>query len=170
MSTTGTQTKTFTVVDVRKVVDNFAADYSMIAQATGLRSMDSVTRTVSDLKIFAEQGYLIEVTIFLFDKTGNKIRAAVYSVSNSAIGWESQRPGNNLWPKADGNTLGVVATFSNEWWNLTDAEKEEKRTKLGLSSTWPRTTLDTSLSSLSSSAGQKYASSGYGWERTNYTN
>ena len=36
MSTT--QTTTFTATDIRKVVDSFAADYWMIAQATGLHT------------------------------------------------------------------------------------------------------------------------------------
>ena len=48
MTVTATRTNTFTVVDVRKVIDNFAADYVMIGQSTGLRSRTIVDRDVAD--------------------------------------------------------------------------------------------------------------------------
>src|SRR5438552_15393892 len=98
MSLTGTHTTTYTVADIRKVVDNFAADFSMIGQATGLYSRERVAWVVSDLKIFAEYRYLIDVNLILKDAAGRQVRAAVYRVFESAIGWTSERPGNNLWP------------------------------------------------------------------------
>ena len=159
---------TYTVADIRKVVDNFAADFSMMAQATGLRSRESVALTVSDLKIFAEYGYLVEVTLFLFDKDGNKIRAAVYKVAQSAVGWVSERPGNNLWPKTEGGTLYVLGTLTSAWWSKTEAERSAFVRDRGLNYPWASTDKDTSLNSLAPSAGQKYASNGYGWQRTNY--
>jgi len=169
MSSTGTRTTTYTVADIRKVVENFAADFSMMAQATGLRTRESVAATVADLNVFAEYGYLVSVTLFLLDKDGNKIRVAVYKVSDSAAGWKSDSPGNNLWPKTEGGALWVLGTFSDEWWNKTDAEKEAFVKARGLNSPWSKTDKDTSLNGLTSSAGQKYASNGYGWERTNYS-
>lgn len=59
---TGTQTTTFTVVDIRRVVENFAADFAMIGTATGLRTRDEVASTVQDLGLFAELGYLVEIS------------------------------------------------------------------------------------------------------------
>jgi hypothetical protein len=99
MSSTGTQTTTYTVVDVRKVVANFAADFSMMAQATGLRTRESVANAVSDLRTFAELGYLIDVLLVLKDASGKQIRGAIYRVSQAAAGWVSDRPGGNLWPR-----------------------------------------------------------------------
>jgi hypothetical protein len=168
MSSTTTQTTTYTVADIRKVVDNFAADFSMMAQATGLRTRESVAMTVSDLKVFAEYGYLVEVTLLLFDKEGKKVRAANYQVSASAAGWVSERPGNNLWPKTEGGTLYVLGALTNAWWSKTDAERLAFVRDRGLNHPWASTDKDTSLNGLASSTGQKYASNGYGWQRTNY--
>src|SRR5882672_496593 len=124
MSVTTTRTTTFTVADIRKVVDNFAADFSMMAQATGLRTRENVATVVSDLKILAEVGYLIDVTLFLFDKGGTKICAALYKVSESAAGWQSERPGNNLWPRTEGGALRVLANLTSPWWNMTDVARQ----------------------------------------------
>ena len=169
MSSTGTQTTTYTVADIRKVVDNFAADFSMMSQATGLRSRENVAEVVSDLKVFSENGYLLQVKLFLQDKDGNKLRAALYSVSESAAGWKSERPGNNLWPRIPDGSLWVVATLTEAWWQKPDVAKEAFVKERGLHSAWAKTDKDTSLTGLTSSTGQKYASNGYGWERTNYT-
>ena len=57
-----------------------------------------MAETVADLKVFAEKGYLLHVSLVLKDKDGNQIRGAVYKVADSATGWTSERPGNNLWP------------------------------------------------------------------------
>jgi hypothetical protein len=168
MSNTTTRTTTFTVSDIRKVVDNFAADFSMMAQATGLRTFESVFRTVSDLKTLAEWGYLIKVTIFLYDKDGNKICAALYKVSESAVGWQSDRPGNNLWPRTEGGQLRVLATLTDAWWNMNDVERATFIRERALFSSWSPAEWDTSLLGLNSSQGQRYASNGYGWQRTNY--
>jgi len=169
MSSTTTRTTTYTIADIRKVVENFAADFSMMAQATSLRTRESVAATVSDLNKFAEYGYLISVTVFLLDKDGNKLRVAIYKVSDSASGWKSDSPGNNLWPRTEGGSLWVLGTFTDEWWNKTDAQKEAFVKTHGLNSPWAKTEKDTSVNGLTPSAGQKYASNGYGWERTNYT-
>lgn len=169
MNTIGTQTKTYTVADIRKVVDNFAADFSMMTQATGLQSREDVAKTVSDLKTFAENGYLIDVKLILKDASGTQIRAAVYRVSDSAVGWTPQRPGNNLWPRTPGGSLLVVAAFTSDWWNKTDAQRASFIANQGLYFSWSRTSEDTTFTCLTSSAGQRYASNGYGWERTNYS-
>lgn len=168
MSATGTQTNTYTVADVRKVVDNFAADFSMMAQATGLRSRESVAETVSDLKIFAEYGYLINVKLVLKDAAGTQIRGAAYTVSDAASGWTSERPGGNLWPRTPGGALKVVAALNDDWWAKTSDQKAAFIDRHSLNNPWEVTTEDTSFSGLSASAGQKYASNGYGWDRTNY--
>lgn len=169
MSSIGTQTATFTNADIRKVVENFAADFSMMSQATGLRTRESVSGVVYDLRVFAEFGYLVSVTLILRDKDRNKIRAAVYKVSESATGWVSEQPGNNLWPRTPGGSLFVLATMTDAWWNKAASSKQSFIENQSLNSTWDLTTDDCSLSGLTSSAGQKYSSRGYGWERTNYS-
>ena len=169
MASTGTQTTTFTVADIRKVVDRFAADFSMMAQATGLHSRTSVENTVSDLKILAENRYLIAVKLILKDSNGTQIRAAVYNVSEAAAGWKSDRPGNNLWPNTPNGTLKVVATLTTEWWKKSESEIAGFVSANGMHSSWALTDEDTSFSGLTRSNGQRYESNGYGWERTNFS-
>ncbi len=169
MSATGTQTRTYTSVDIRKVVDTFAAEFSMMAQSTGLRTRENVATVVADLKIFAETSYLSEVTLVLKDKDGAQIRGAKYRPSEAAVGWTSDRPGNSLWPQTTGGTLSVIATLSPAWWSKTGGEKKAFQTSTGLLYPWAPTTEDTTLSALSETGGTRFASNGYGWERTSYS-
>jgi len=169
MSATGTTTTTYTVADIRKVVDQFAADYSMQGQATGLRTRETVAENVADLKVFAEHGYLIDVNLILEDSSGNPIRGAIYKVAESATGWTSDRPGNNLWPRTPDGVLRLVATLNAAWWAKTDVEKEAFIAVNGLHGRWAHTSKSTSFGGLSESQGQRYASNGYGWQRTNFS-
>src|SRR6266850_1326027 len=155
MSVTTTRTTTYTVADIRKVVDNFAADFSMMAQATGLRTRENVATVVSDLKTLAETGYLIDVTLYLFDKDGHKIRAARYRVSDSASGWQSERPGNNLWPRTEGGSLRVMANLTDAWDNMSSEGRQAFIRDRGMNYPWSPAAWDTSLSGLSSASGQK---------------
>jgi hypothetical protein len=168
MSITATQTSTYTIADVRKVVENFAADFSMMSVATGLRSRDDVTRTVSDLRAFSEDGHLVEVKLILKDASGNKLRGASYKVSQSAVGWTSDRPGNNLWPRTPGGVLWVIATLGSEWNSMSPAQKQAYKTRRGFNYDWDPTTEDTSFGRLAANYGQRYASNAYGWQRINY--
>ena len=121
---------------------------------------------VGPSSVFAENGLLVEVKLILKDKDGRKIRAAVYNISESAMGWVSERPGNDLWPRTPDGSLTVVAVLTATWWKKTDSEKEAFAKNLrGL---WPYTAEDTSFVGMNASSGQRYASNGYGWQRTNY--
>ena len=157
------------MADIRRVVDNFAADFSMVGQATGLASRDVVSRTVSDLKIFAEYGYITEVNLILRDAQGITVRAAKYKVSTAAIGWPNDRPGSNIWPRTATGSLAVVATFTNGWWDKPDAQKEAFKSATGLNSIWVRSSIDTSFAGMTATFAQQYSSNGYGWQRTNYS-
>ena len=170
MSTTATRTTTYTIADIRKVVENFGADFSMMSQSTGLRTADNVAKVVADLKTLAEHGYLLDVTLYLVDTAKVKIRVAHYKVSQSASGWKCDRPGDGLWPKTPGGELRVLANVKDEWSNMSSADRQEFIRDNGMNFPWSPADWDTSLIGLTSSAGQKYSSNGYGWERTNYTN
>jgi hypothetical protein len=165
---TGTQTTTYTVVDIRKVVDKFAADFATMALATGIHDRDYVAKVVTDLKAFAENGCLERVNMILKDASGTQVRAAVYTVSNAAAGWKSDRPGNNLWPPTPGGSLLVVAATKN-WNKKTPGEKASFIAQNEMNFTWPATSEDTSFVGLTKTTGQRYESNGYGWERTNFT-
>lgn len=164
----GTQTRTYTVTDVRRVLASFAADFAMIAQATGLRSRDNVASVVSDLQAFAEAGYLLAAHLILWDASGNKLRAAQYTVSIAAGGWINQQPGNNLWPRTPGGSLQVIGTFSNDWWVMDEATKARVRAARGIAYAWAHTDTDTSHHELTADADRRYVSNGYGLERVTY--
>jgi hypothetical protein len=168
MSTIGTQTQSFTTADIRKVVENFAADLSMMAQFTGTYSREHVAKIISDLNVFAAFKYLVQVMVMHKDKDGNKLNASIYRISECATGWTTERPGNNRWQRTPDGTLWVIATMTVTWNEKTDEAKSAFVTAQGLNWAWSPTTQDVTLVGLGASTGQKYASNGYGWERVNY--
>jgi len=164
---TSTYSSTYTVVDVRKVVDSFAADYDMLAQATGLEIQQRVTDTVHDVKRLTEYGYLARVDIVLLDRYDAVVRAVKYAVSTDASLWSVQRPGNNLWPRTIGGSLVVVVSYTKEWRALSDdARRAFQLTYLTLG--WLTSSIDTSYPGLSGQVDRHYASNAYGMERTTY--
>lgn len=165
---TGTQTNTYTVTDVRHVVASFGADFSMISQATGLWESEDVRQIVADLKGFAEAGYLEGLHLILWDVYGTKLRAANYTVSTSAASWSNDRPGGNLWPRTPGGRLQVIGTLSSDWWAMDGAAKDDVRERYGIVNAWRLTDTDTSHAGMGSNTDRRYASNGYGIERTVY--
>ena len=168
MVMTTTRSATYTITDVRRVLASFAADYSMIAQATATHSVAHVERTVADLTIFASQELLLVVEIVLVDTKDVSVRAAQYTVSTMASGWTNREPGNNLWPKIPGTRLQIIATLSSAWWAMSDAEKVRFRERTGLKGSWALTNIDTSFSGMGRTVDRHYASNGYGMEKVLY--
>lgn len=165
---TSTLSKTYTVTDIRDVLASFAADFSMMAEATGLRSRESVTETVGDIIGFAAAGYLQAIDIILLAADDTKLRAAKYTISITAAGWANDRPGNNLWPRTPSGTLQVVVTLSPAWSRLSDLEQRRVREQQGITGDWPPTNVDTSHRELVAAADRRYASNGFGAEKTSY--
>lgn len=168
MSYTRAATATYTVVDVRRVLASFAADYAMIAQATGAHSAATVDRINGDLTILAEEGYLRAVDIVLLDASGVTRRAAKYTISTTASGWTTSEPGNNLWPRLPGASLTVIATLSDAWWELSPAQRQQFRERTGLQGSWEPTDVDTTFIGMSRTLDRRYASNGYGMEKVLY--
>lgn len=166
MSSSGTDSTTFTTADIGKVFDCFAADLDMLSQSTGLRTRDDARSTAEDVKTMARNGYLTEVDICLKDAYGEIIRAAKYEVSTDASLWTSQRPGNNLWPRTPGGTLVVVTLYSSKWEKLTSAQQAAFSSNLNKS--WGATDIDISFPGLSRSHDRDYASNGYGARKSVY--
>jgi hypothetical protein len=165
MVMTTTRTTTYTITDVRRVLASFAADYSMIAQATATHSVAHVERTVADLTIFAGHDMLLVVEIVLVDAKDLPVRASQYTVSTTASGWSNQEPGNNLWPKIPGTHLRVIATLSNVWWAMSATEKARFRERTGLKGSWDVTSIDTSFKGMGRTVDRRYTSNGYGMEK-----
>lgn len=163
---TGTYTKT--VADVRRVLNSFGADFSMKAQSTGLRTREDVEQTVADLIAYADAGYLDAIVLSLRDASGKEIRGSRYIVSNSAIGWTNDLPGNNLWPRTPGGRLQLIAEMSESWQRLTTQGQEDAKEKIGIKAPWGATNADTSFSGLSGTQDRQYSSNGFGLKRWTY--
>jgi hypothetical protein len=166
MSFTESETQTYTVADIGKVIDCVAADLDMNAQSTGLLSRDSVKRYAEDVKLMAEKGYLFEANIVLEDASGEVIRAAKYEVSTDASTLTARRPGNNLWPRTPGGELFMVVRYSQKWQNLTDSQRLNFRQTLSVG--WSTINTDLSFPSLTRSADRNYVSNGWGVSKSNF--
>jgi hypothetical protein len=161
-------TYTRTVSDVRKVLNSFGADFSMKAQSTGLRTREDIEQTVADLIAFADAGYLDSIILTLRDASGKEIRGCHYVVSNSAIGWTNDLPGNNLWPYTPGGKLNLIAVMSESWHKLTAQGQADAQQRIGIKGTWPVSNADTSFSGLSGTQDRQYASNSFGLKRWTY--
>ena len=168
MSSTATQSQSisFTVADIGKVIDCFAADLDMNAQSTGLLSWEMVQRTAQDVKIMAQKGYLVEANIVLQDASSTIIRAAKYEVATDATILTSQRPGNNLWPRTPGGELYVVVRYSQAWRSLTDTQRAAFVKTLNI--TWSSSRTDLSFPGLTRSTDRNYVSNGWGMTKSVY--
>lgn len=164
MSVAATQTQTYTIADIAKVVDCIAADLDMMGQSTALMTWETARRSAEDVKLLAQNGFLIEANIVLEDATGSVIRAAKYEVAADASTLTAQRPGNNLWPRTPGGQLYVVVRYSQKWRNLTDAQRAAFSTRLNI--TWSPSSADLSFLSLTRSFDRSYVSSGWGVTKT----
>jgi hypothetical protein len=166
MSTFSTSS-TYTVADVAKVVDKFTADLLMIAQATGAMTVQAARLAAADVKLMAQRGYINRVDIVLHNAAGTTVRAAAYRASEDASGWSSDRPGNNLWPRSPNGGLAVVAFFTTTWWALTEAQRQAFLIN-ECGDKWGPSSIDTSYGGMVGRYDRRYASNGYGLERTVY--
>lgn len=156
----------YTIADIGRVFDCFAADLDGIAQSTLLLDHDYVKRICNDLKLMAQHKYLAEVNIVLRGPTGKEIRANKYEVLTEAGQLTAAQPGNFLWPRIVGGRLSVVAIYSEAWKTLPDWRKESFRKELRLD--WVTSDIDTSFPGLVSTIDRAYVSSGYGLRKSVY--
>lgn len=162
-----TSTYTYSIVDIRKVVDMFAADLDMIQQRTGYNSRAWVDEVAEDVENFACNDYLDKVEIILLDKDGNPLRANRYRPSTSASGWTSDRPGGNNWSVVPGGRLSVLLTYSDTYNNLSDTKSNEF--KATLNRPWSPSAIDNSFTHLQPASDRRYASNAYGFERSSFS-
>jgi len=160
MSSTATQTQSYTIADIAKVIDCFAADLDMMAQSTGLLTWETVRHAAEDVKLMAQKGYLLEANIVLQDASGTVIRAAKYEVYTYASTLTAQRPGNNLWPRSPGGLLDVVVRYSQRWQSLTDAQRAALAKSL--KAPWSSSNTNLSFPGLTRSSDRSYVSNGWG--------
>ena len=166
MTYTDSLTQTYTIADIGKVIDCFAADLDMTSQSTGLLNRDLVKQYAADVKAMAQRGYLLEANIVLKGQTSNVIRAAKYEVNTDAASLAASRPGNNRWPATPGGELSVVVRHSQKWLGLTEAQRTAFNKTL--SPSWESSSVDLSFPALARQVDRNYVSNGWGVTKSIY--
>lgn len=164
---TTTYTDTYSRDDIVRVYASFSADYRIVAEWTRLHSRDYVTRTIAEIRALVEAQYLSSVHLQLKSQNGAIRQAAVYRVSASAAGWSSDRPGDLYWPSQPGDQLEIIIFFSRNWTNLSQVQRDAFKARHFPS--WRRSNFDGSYAGLVGQVDRRYASRGYGMERTRYS-
>lgn len=165
MSSSYSYSTSYTITDVRKVMDQVHADVRMIAQSTGLWTQAYADEVMADVIRFAEEDYLDRVRIRLIGSDGKNIRVYVYDVHKNVAGWTGERAGGNLWI-GDAIRMAVTISYSDEWNALSESEKSAFKANLNIG--WSPTTDDLSVDHLSITSQRTYASNGYGVKKAVY--
>src|SRR4051812_14436599 len=118
---TTTFTDTYNRDDIRRVHASFAADYTIVAEWTGLRSTAELASDIAAVKALAEAQYLKEAHIQLLTAGGAMRQAAAYRVSTNASGWSTSRPGDLYWDSQAGDSLRLVVFYNANWAALSKA-------------------------------------------------
>jgi len=166
MSQSETKSQTYTIADIGKVIDCFAADLDMTSQSTGLLARSIVKQYAADVKEMAQKGYLAEVNIVLKTSAGTVIRAAKYEVSSDGATLTASRPGNSRWPTTPDGELSVVVRKSQKWRNLTDSQRAAFNGTLTIS--WITSSTDLSFPALTRYGDRNYVSNGWGVTKSAY--
>ncbi len=164
-SHTYSATDSYTVVDVRKVMDKLHADLRQIAQMTGCWTEAYADKVMADIMRFAESDYLDEVKVHLFGADGKTLKAYHYDVQRNVSGLAGVRSGGNLWSGA-ATRMNVLIEYSSKWRDLDESAKTKFRNSLGLS--WSSATDDYSVAHLAVSDQRTYASNGFGLQKKVY--
>lgn len=163
MTSTTTETYTYTTSDIEKVMRRFTADLVMIAQSTGAISEEKARDYAYDLEALAKRGYLKKVDLTLLSGR-TEIRATQYTVNSAGTDLTPSRPGGVMWPRVANPDLRVVVFHTDAY---DAAARESMKPKLKIS--WTPSTADTSHGGLTAGGGRDYASNGWGLQRKDFT-
>lgn len=161
MSTSYTQSTTYTVADIENVVRTIRTDLVMIASSSGAITEDKARKYADDIEMLVKNAYLksVDVTLIL---GSTEIRAAKYFfVQEDATG--TARAGGVRWPRHEGARLRVILTHSNTY---TDEVAQKFSEKLHIK--WGPTSDDTTHNSLNQSGSRSYSSNGFGADRKDF--
>lgn len=162
-----TNTKTYTVIDIRKTFEGFEADLRMIARRTDKWAMDYVEKVIHDILAFAENKYVRSVDITLMRNSGTAVRAVRYTVNEEGKAISGERPGGNDWQNLPDTYLTVITHYNNNW-KVLGSSGQEKFMQEQLLLNWGNTTIDTRYTNLSKQTAQLYGSNGYELQKTNF--
>jgi hypothetical protein len=157
-----TETTTYTVADVEKVVRSIKADLMMIAGSTKALTEERAKDFAHDIELLAKKNYLNTVDVTLMSAAEKEIVAVQYQFQNEGASG-AQRPGGVLWPATPTGRIRIVLSY-------TDAYRAEPQqiSKLPMKISWVPTSADTSHTNLSASGGRGYSSNGFGANRNDF--
>jgi len=163
-----TNTYTYTVIDIRKTFEGFEADLRMIARRTGKWTNEYVDNVFYDILKLAEGKYLNYVDITLLDNSDYPLRAARYKVNENGTALNSDRPGGNDWPNLINTRLTVIVGYSDDWFALTQAQRDLFRLNNLFKISWGSSGIDNSYRHLTADNAQLFGSNGYEVRKTNF--
>ena len=162
MSNTGTQTasETYSVADIENVVRWFTTDLRMIADSTGTLSWSEAKNYGEDIEYLAKKKLLefVDITLFV---NGEEEKAVRYTVDTSGR-LRPSRPGGVLWPRKSGSHLSIVVRPTQSFWLLPNVMN-------ALNISWVPTNKDVSHSKLKAGQGRAFVSSGFAFDREDYS-
>lgn len=167
MYDTGTKTLTYTVIDIRKTFEGFAADLRMIARRTDKWTMDYVEKLIHDVLQLAESKYLAAVDITLLNTAEVALQAARYRVNEEGKAQSSERPGDNEWKNLPNTHLRMFLHYKPSWAAIGVADQAAYQANY-LQLSWTSTSIDTSYRHLNRQGGQLYGSNGYELKKENF--
>ena len=106
-----TATRTYTKTDIRIAFEMFATDLNMLALRTQAMEPKRAMECATDVCLMAQEDCLTTVHIQLLDASDKLVRAHRYSVEQG-IWSDSQRPGENKWPRLPDGLLTVIVSPS----------------------------------------------------------
>lgn len=165
MSSSYSYSDSYTVTDIRKVMDKIHADMRMIAQYTRLWDQFYVDKVMADVMSFAEKDYIKRIRIRLIGSNDRNVRVYDYNIFKNTSGWTSDHAGGNLW-SGIADRMSVTISYSSEWDALSESAKAKFQADLNLG--WSTTTDDLSVDHLTLSPNRTYASNGYGAKKDIY--
>jgi hypothetical protein len=165
MTQTLTKTTTYTVADVSRTFESFRSNLRAYSESAGVEE-DLADARADDVIAYARAKYLSTVSVILSDSQGARLRVAKFVVSESATGWKTDMPGDNLWPRAPGGSIRLICKFTDAWGDLTP--EQQAAFKRNLKRPWGPTNEDTTFSDMLMESTRTYASNAYGLTHTTY--
>jgi len=162
MTTTTTETYSYTSTDIEKVMRRFTADIVMIAQSTGAITEAKARDYAYDMDALAKKGYLKKVDLTLFSGSV-EVRATQYTVNAVGDDLTTSRPGGVMWPRVANPELRIIV-FHTDAYDAAARESMKPKLKIG----WIPSTANTTHASLTANGGRDYASNGWGLQRKDF--
>ena len=158
-----TGTATYTKTDIRRVVECFHADLSMLVARTGTMTQQWADDTAHDIRVMSEHECVAVVHVQLLDANGRLVAAHKYDVLGVGR-WDQGRPGANNWPEIPRGMLVAIVYYK-------DAKAADIASQLrsSLRLSWGTSHQSIDYSGMRSESGRQYSSQGYGWNRSSFT-